>query len=101
MARYRVVQRRATIAAVRALVRCSTWALLLTLAIACSVGLVDAQLVSPDGGTTDAGTATLPPAGNPDGSCTTIAIPSQAQPVDTSHPTIVVGTGTPASCTFT
>ena len=104
----------------RALVRCSTWALLLTLANACTVGLVDAQSSSPDGGIADAGTAdagitdagitdagitdagaaTLPAAGNPDGSCTTIALPSQAQPVDTSHPTIVVGTGTPASCTF-
>jgi len=53
-----------------------------------------------DGGVTDAGPGTLPPAGNPDGSCTTIALPSQAQPVDTSHPTTVVGTGTAASCTF-
>jgi len=105
---------------VRALVRCSTWALLLTFANACTVGLVDVQSASPDsgipdagitdggtpdagntdGGIPDAGAATLPPAGNPDGACTNIALPSQAQPVDTSHPTTVVGTGTPASCTF-
>jgi len=55
---------------------------------------------SPDGGATDGGVASLPTAGNPDGGCTTIPFPSQAQPVDTSHPTTVVGTGTPASCTF-
>jgi hypothetical protein len=38
-------------------------------------------------------------AGNPDGSCST-GIPAQGQPVDTSSPTTVVGTGTAASCTF-
>jgi hypothetical protein len=37
----------------------------------------------------------LPP-GNPGGGST---IPGEAQPVDTSHPDHVVGTGTPASCT--
>jgi hypothetical protein len=40
--------------------------------------------------------AELPPPGNPDGHA---AIPAQARAVDTSHPTRVVGTGTPASCT--
>lgn len=55
---------------------------------------------SPDGGTGDGGTAAWPTAGNPDGGCTSLALPGQAQPVDTSHPTTVVGTGTPASCTF-
>jgi hypothetical protein len=35
-------------------------------------------------------------AGNPDGHA---AIPAAAQPVDTSHPTRVIGDGTPASCT--
>ena len=43
---------------------------------------------------------TLPVAGNPSGSCTTLTLPAEAQPVDTSQPTTVVGTGTPASCTF-
>lgn len=42
----------------------------------------------------------LPTAGNPDGSCTTLTLPAEAQPVDTSKPTTVVGTGTAASCTF-
>jgi len=37
-----------------------------------------------------------PPAGNPDGSS---AVPGEAQAVDTSAPTQVVGDGTPASCT--
>ena len=36
------------------------------------------------------------PAGNPNGHA---AIPAEAQPVDTSHPTRVIGTGTAASCT--
>jgi hypothetical protein len=39
------------------------------------------------------------PNGNPDGSCGT-GIPAEGQPVDTSKPTTVVGTGTAASCTF-
>ena len=42
----------------------------------------------------------FPPAGNPDGSCKTLPLPSEAQLVDTSNPTTVVGTGTAASCTF-
>ena len=29
-----------------------------------------------------------------------MTLPARAQPVDTSHPTTVIGTGTPASCTF-
>jgi hypothetical protein len=48
----------------------------------------------------DAGSGTFPVAGNPSGSCTTLTLPAEAQPVDTSHPTSVVGTGTPSSCTF-
>jgi hypothetical protein len=54
------------------------------------------------GSTTDDTTSTLtsldnsPPAGNPDGHC---AVPPAAQPADTSNPTTVVGSGTPASCT--
>ncbi len=53
-----------------------------------------------DGKASEAG-ATLPAAGNPYGSCKTLSVPAEAQAVDASHPTTVVGTGTPASCTFT
>lgn len=42
----------------------------------------------------------FPPAGNPDGSCKSMQLPTEAQLVNTSKPTSVVGTGTPASCTF-
>jgi hypothetical protein len=52
------------------------------------------------GTSSDAGSGTFPLAGNPSGSCTTLTLPAAAQPVDTSHPTTVVGTGTPSSCTF-
>ncbi len=52
------------------------------------------------GTSSDAGSGTFPLAGNPSGSCTTLTLPAEAQPVDTSHPTTVVGTGTPSSCTF-
>lgn len=38
-------------------------------------------------------------AGNPNGSCSA-GVPAGGQPVDTSKPTTVVGTGTAASCTF-
>jgi hypothetical protein len=38
-------------------------------------------------------------AGNPDGSCGS-GVPSDGQPVNTSTPTTVVGTGTPESCTY-
>lgn len=37
-------------------------------------------------------------AGNPDGHCLS-TLPREAMPVDTSHPTTVVGSGTAASCT--
>lgn len=37
--------------------------------------------------------------GNPDGTCLA-GVPSSGQPVDTSSPTSVVGSGTPQSCTF-
>ena len=50
------------------------------------------------GASSDAASGTV--AGNPSGSCTTLTLPAEAQPVDTSHPTTVVGTGTPSSCTF-
>jgi hypothetical protein len=40
------------------------------------------------------------PAGNPDGNCS-LTLPAAAQPVDTSDPDTVVGTGTPESCTYT
>ncbi|HEY3594377.1 MAG TPA: hypothetical protein VGL13_10905 [Polyangiaceae bacterium] len=63
-----------------------------------------------NGGQRDAGreaTTTPPPpadaavgqAGNPNGSCRA-GIPAKGQPVDTSNPTAVVGSGTAASCTF-
>ncbi len=52
------------------------------------------------GGSTGDGGATLPVAGNPYGSCTALPLPAEAQAVDTSHPTSVVGAGTAASCTF-
>lgn len=42
----------------------------------------------------------FPVAGNPTGSCTSLTLPAEVQPVDTSQPTAVVGTGTPSSCTF-
>jgi len=38
----------------------------------------------------------LPPAGNPNGHA---AVPADGQPADTSHPSRVIGTGTPESCT--
>lgn len=47
------------------------------------------------GGATAGGGATRP-AGNPSGGA---AVPAEARAVDTSKPTRVVGTGTPASCT--
>ncbi len=40
--------------------------------------------------------ACAPGAGNPNGTAT---VPAEAAAVDTSHPTRVIGTGTPASCT--
>jgi hypothetical protein len=43
--------------------------------------------------------APIGPAGNPNGSCST-GIPARGQPADISNPATVVGTGTPASCTF-
>ena len=52
---------------------------------------------SSSGSNSDGGVPTH--AGNPNGSCSA-GIPTQGQPVDTSHPTTVVGTGTAASCTF-
>lgn len=41
----------------------------------------------------------LPPAGNPDGACTSITLPPKAAAVDTASPDHVVGNGTPGSCT--
>jgi hypothetical protein len=56
---------------------------------------------SDSGGGSESGSGTtLPAAGNPYGSCKTLSLPSEAQAVDSSHPTTVVGTGTPESCTF-
>jgi hypothetical protein len=50
--------------------------------------------------TTSGDSGGFPPAGNPDGSCTSLTLPTQTQLVDTSSPTTVVGAGTPGSCTF-
>jgi hypothetical protein len=44
------------------------------------------------------GSALDPPAGNPAGAC---SVPAEAGLEDSSHPTTVVGSGTPASCTGT
>ncbi len=49
-----------------------------------------------NGGDPDTNPDAGPPAGNPDGHCT---VPPEAQAEDTSHPTTVVGDGTPAGCT--
>jgi len=46
---------------------------------------------------TDGGASTS--SGNPNASCST-GVPTRGQPADVSNPTTVVGTGTPASCTF-
>ena len=46
---------------------------------------------------TDAGA--IGSAGNPNGSCKA-GVPSKGQPANVSNPTAVIGTGTPASCTF-
>jgi hypothetical protein len=63
-------------------------------------GSMDSGTKSESGGS-DTGTGTtLPTAGNPYGSCKTLSLPTEAQAVNTSHPTSVVGTGTAASCTF-
>ncbi|MGO9836729.1 MAG: hypothetical protein ACLP1X_21240 [Polyangiaceae bacterium] len=66
-----------------------------------SSGAVSSEAGASSGASSDSGSSgTFPTAGNPSGSCTTLTLPAEAQPVDTSHPTTVVGTGTPASCTF-
>lgn len=49
--------------------------------------------------TVQTATPGFPKAGNPDGHCTQ-ALPAAALPENTSSPTTVVGTGTPASCTY-
>ncbi len=52
-----------------------------------------------DAAATASEAGTIGQAGNPSGSCTA-GVPVRGKPADTSHPTAVVGTGTPASCTF-
>ncbi len=64
---------------------------------ACGTGLTCSKSDGTPGYCGIAGT--FPPAGNPDGSCSQ-ALPAAALPADTSSPTTIVGTGTPASCTF-
>src|SRR6185437_15649038 len=51
------------------------------------------------GGTTTSDSGTIGQAGNPNGSCKA-GVPASGQPADVSNST-VVGSGTPASCTFT
>jgi hypothetical protein len=53
------------------------------------------------GGGGAGGSGGSPPwnAGNPNGSCSA-GVPTRAQAASTANPTTVVGTGTPASCTF-
>jgi hypothetical protein len=51
------------------------------------------------GGVAQTSACSYPAAGNPDGKCSK-ALPAQAQAVDTSKPTTVIGTGTPQSCTY-
>jgi hypothetical protein len=63
-----------------------TWATALAVALAAVIAGDSAAL---------AVAASAPP-GNPDGH---VAVPAVARAVDTSHPTRVVGRGTPASCT--
>jgi hypothetical protein len=52
-----------------------------------------------DAGDDAIGDDDIGPTGNPDGGCEA-GIPAGGEPVDTSSPTAVVGTGTPESCTF-
>ncbi len=58
--------------------------------------------VAPGGGAgsgSSGGSSAAGGAGNPDGSCRA-GVPARGRAVDTSAPTTVVGTGAPASCTF-
>ncbi|HVP66058.1 MAG TPA: hypothetical protein VMT17_02220 [Anaeromyxobacteraceae bacterium] len=55
---------------------------------------------TPGSTTEPVGGAPSTPAGNPDGSCTSLTLPPETKPADVSNPTSVVGTGTGASCTF-
>jgi hypothetical protein len=93
----------------------TSFALFLPLVVACSSGGTDqSDSGPPKDGAASNDTATMdveaaaPPmtdggpfhGGNPNGSCST-GVPAGGMPVDTSTPTTVVGSGTPASCTFT
>jgi hypothetical protein len=59
----------------------------------------DAATTPRDANTTASDAATIGTAGNPNGSCSA-GVPTKGNPADVSNPTSVVGTGTPASCTF-
>jgi hypothetical protein len=59
----------------------------------------DAATLPRDATTPGSDAATIGPAGNPNGSCSA-GVPTKGNPADVSNPTSVVGTGTPASCTF-
>src|SRR5262245_25143863 len=63
-----------------------------------SFGCSSGSSRAPDGGGGGAPTGTGG-AGNPNGSCRA-GVPTRGQPVDTSNPTAVIGTGAPVRCTF-
>jgi len=71
----------------------SSFALALPVALL-SVGCSSGSAPGGSGGSGATGAA-----GNPNGSCSA-GVPAKGQPVDTSSPAAVVGTGTAASCTF-
>src|SRR5262245_49767946 len=54
---------------------------------------------TPDGGGGGSSVTGTGGAGNPNGSCRA-GVPARGQPADTTTSTAVIGTGTPASCTF-
>jgi hypothetical protein len=76
--------------------RRSGW-LLLPLLVACGASSGARDGGATDGAAPDGGGPFH--AGNPNGSCSA-GVPAAGKLVDTSNPTAVIGTGTPASCTF-
>jgi hypothetical protein len=70
---------------------------LCTLAAGCSSSQ-DQQQTGTTGGPSSVDWRDGPPAGNPNPEAT-CGVPAEAQPADVSHPTTVVGDGTPAGCT--
>ena len=68
-------------------------------ALALPVALLSAGCSSGSAPGGSGGSGATGGAGNPNGSCSA-GVPAKGQPVDTSSPAAVVGTGTAASCTF-